>query len=107
MTEQPTTEQLIATFRDKPLDFVPGTKWAYSNSNYVLLGYIVQLASELSWGEFLQRNIFDPLHLVTTGGSSLPGASAQFAIGYSSWTRQADFGRAAFGPAAGSTTYVR
>lgn len=102
MTEQPTTEQLIATFRDKPLDFVPGTKWAYSNSNYVLLGHIVQLASGLSWGEFLQRNIFDPLHLVNTGASSLPGASAQFAIGYSSWTHEAVFDRSDFGEGDGS-----
>jgi CubicO group peptidase (beta-lactamase class C family) len=35
-------EQTIARFKDLPLDFQPGEKWSYSNSGYVVLGYIIE-----------------------------------------------------------------
>ena len=35
-------EEMLALFRDKPLDFGPGTQWEYSNTNYLLLGYIIE-----------------------------------------------------------------
>jgi CubicO group peptidase (beta-lactamase class C family) len=37
-----TPAELVARFRDKPLDFEPGTKFNYSNSGYVLLGYLIE-----------------------------------------------------------------
>ncbi len=33
---------MLAAFRDKPLDFPPGTCWNYSNSGHMLLGYIIR-----------------------------------------------------------------
>ena len=62
-----TTLQVIADFRDLPLDFTPGTTWKYSNSGYFLLGYIIEQVSGLSYEAFLQENIFTPLHLSDTG----------------------------------------
>lgn len=36
-----TPEELIETFRDRPLQFPPGTKWAYTNTEYYLLAYLI------------------------------------------------------------------
>ncbi len=65
---QPTTpEQLVARFRDKPLDFPPGEKWSYSNSGYALLGYLLEKISGQRYCDFLQQNIFTPLAMKDSG----------------------------------------
>ena len=60
-------EEIISWFKNKPLDFEPGAKYSYSNSNYNLLAYIVEKASGKSYGDFLEERIFSPLHLSHTG----------------------------------------
>ncbi len=47
----------------KPLDFTPGTEWQYSNTNYVILGLIVQKVSGEPLMQFIRENVLDPLHL--------------------------------------------
>jgi CubicO group peptidase (beta-lactamase class C family) len=49
--------------QQKTTKFVPGTKWAYSNSGYVVLGIIVEKASGKPFGEFLQQRLFAPLKM--------------------------------------------
>jgi len=61
------TTDLMADYRSKPLDYVPGEKYAYSNSGYHLLGLIVEKASGKGYAEFLQENIFTPLGMTQTG----------------------------------------
>ena len=65
-----TPEKLVERFRDKPLEFQPGEKWNYSNSGYVLLGYLIEKISGQSYSEFLQQNIFDPLGMKDSGYDS-------------------------------------
>src|SRR5271170_7480261 len=62
-----TPEKLVARFRDKPLDFQPGEKFSYSNSGYVLLGYLVEKVSGESYSKFVQENIFGPLGMKDSG----------------------------------------
>jgi len=50
----------------KELRFIPGTKWEYSNSGYVILAQIVERISGQTFSEFLQQNIFKPLNMNNT-----------------------------------------
>lgn len=56
-------KELIALFKDHPLDFEPGSDYKYSNSGYVLLGYIIEKLSKKTYGEYMQENIFKPLQM--------------------------------------------
>jgi D-alanyl-D-alanine carboxypeptidase len=59
---KPTSAQdIIAGWAGKPLDFEPGAKWQYSNTNYVMAGLIVERAAGIPLMDFLQRRIFGPL----------------------------------------------
>jgi len=75
--------ELVARFRDKPLDFEPGSKFNYSNSGYVLLGYLIEKVSGQSYGDFLQQNIFTPLGMADTGLDSNAAILPHRAQGYS------------------------
>ncbi len=70
-----TLPQIVSLFRDKPLDFEPGTNHRYSNSNYNLLALVVETVAGQSYGDFLRANIFEPLGLGSTlhdGEASMP-----------------------------------
>lgn len=58
---------LMATFKDKPLEFEPGQEWSYSNSGYIVLGAIVEAASGMSYEEFVESRIFDALGMENSG----------------------------------------
>lgn len=74
-------DELLATFKDRPLNFKPGTRFRYSNSGYVLLGFIIRRVSGEPYRVFLERNLFLPLGLRHTvyDGSRLGPARA---LGY-------------------------
>jgi CubicO group peptidase (beta-lactamase class C family) len=79
----PTTpEKLVARFRDKPLEFPPGEKWNYSNSGYVLLGYLIEKISGESYEKFVQENIFIPLGMKDSGYDSNSAIIPHRAAGY-------------------------
>jgi CubicO group peptidase (beta-lactamase class C family) len=81
----PTTpEKLVARFRDKPLEFQPGEKWNYSNSGYVLLGYLIEKISGQTYANFVQENIFVPLGMKDSGYDSNSALILRRASGYSS-----------------------
>ena len=63
---QPTTaQQILDQWARKPLDFDPGTKWQYSNTNFVIAGLIVEKVSGMSLPTFLQQKIFQPLSMTS------------------------------------------
>ena len=59
---QPTTvEKILDRWARIPLDFEPGTKWQYSNTNYTIAGVVVEKASGEPILRFLTEHIFQPL----------------------------------------------
>ena len=60
-----TAQEIMNTWGGKPLDFEPGTKWQYSNTNYVIAGAIVEKVAGMPLLDFLQRRIFGPLHMTS------------------------------------------
>jgi CubicO group peptidase (beta-lactamase class C family) len=80
-----TAEKTIGYFRDKPLDFAPGARMNYSNSGYVLLGYLVERVSGQAYADFLRDNIFKPLGMNDSGydvnAAVLPNRAAGYAPG--------------------------
>src|SRR5262245_37169386 len=79
----PTTpEKLVARFRDKPLEFEAGERMSYSNSGYVLLGYLIERISGQSYEKFVQENIFTPLGMKDSGYDSNSAVIARRAAGY-------------------------
>jgi CubicO group peptidase (beta-lactamase class C family) len=77
-----TPRHLIAVVTEKPLEFKPGTKWAYSNTGYVLLGMIIEKISGQSYADFLQNNVFKPLRMVNSGYDRTADILKERASGY-------------------------
>jgi CubicO group peptidase (beta-lactamase class C family) len=77
-----TPAEEVAWFRDKPLDFAPGEKWSYSNSGYVLLGYLIEKVAGESYEKFVRENIFTPLGMQDSGYDSNSAVTPHRAAGY-------------------------
>lgn len=61
-----THDEMLALFKDEPLEFEPGTKWSYCNSGYYLLGVVIEKVSGQKYEEFLAERIFRPLAMSDT-----------------------------------------
>lgn len=77
-----TRAQMLAAMRERPLDFEPpGSRFAYSNSNYYLLGVLIERASGTSYDAFLRERVLAPAGMTRTSTESAPN-EAGAAIGY-------------------------
>lgn len=62
-----TLDELITWFSDKPLEFIPGERFKYCNSGYVLLTKIIETISGQSYADYLQNHLFEPLGMADSG----------------------------------------
>jgi D-alanyl-D-alanine carboxypeptidase len=84
-----TPEQSIALVAGRPFEFAPGAAWAYSNTNYTMLGLIAERATSRTWADLVDSRFFQPLGLddtyVWTGAPEGPTVNgARLACGESS-----------------------
>lgn len=61
-----TPEELIDFFKYQPMDFKPGEEWRYNNSAYFILGYIIEVASGMSYEEYIDSAFFEPLEMTSS-----------------------------------------
>ena len=61
MLKPATAQQIMSGWAKIPLDFDPGTKWQYSNTNYLIAAVIVERVSGMPLFEFLQKRVFTKL----------------------------------------------
>ena len=80
---EPTPPQRIADrWARIPLDFEPGTKWEYSNTNYTIAGLIVEQASGKGLFEFLRERVFTPLRMTSVADADTGALGPADAGGY-------------------------
>lgn len=72
----------LGLIKNMPLDFNPGTKQEYSNTNYLLLGQIVAHVSGLSYSDYISKNIFAPTHMTHSAFLKDEDVLANMATGY-------------------------
>ncbi|NUR86858.1 MAG: beta-lactamase family protein [Nonomuraea sp.] len=74
--------EVLAKLESLPLQFEPGTQWAYSNTNYLLLGLVVEEVTGMALGEYLERSFFRPLRLRDTRQGYPALGERDVALGY-------------------------
>ena len=74
---------IVQTIASKPLAFAPGTNWEYSNTNFVLLGLVIQKITGESYTDFVMRHLVQPLHLSSMSYWDPLVVHRDAAIGYS------------------------
>src|SRR5215216_445255 len=88
MLQPVTAAKILDTWARKPLDFDPGTKWQYSNTNYVIAGVIIEKASGKPLLQFLNEKVFSPLGMTSVAnidekklGDTDPTGYLRYALG--------------------------
>ncbi|MCH9646623.1 MAG: beta-lactamase family protein [Deltaproteobacteria bacterium] len=59
-------KEMLAEWQDLPLEFDPGSRFAYSNSGYFMLGAIIEAVSGVDYATFVEKRIFEPLAMTSS-----------------------------------------
>lgn len=66
MSQEHAAERIARDARRRPLDFEPGSKFSYSNSAYILLGFIIERAAGMPYEQFLHERIMVPVGMMSS-----------------------------------------
>ena len=95
----PDWHDVVAWAEKRPLSFSPGAKSDYSNTNFLLLGEVIEAASGKTYADYLKENIFTPLGIAEMQLLSSP-PPASMALGYA-WKKKATVLAPALSPTSG------
>jgi D-alanyl-D-alanine carboxypeptidase len=84
MAKPEPSDTVIARYATRPLDFEPGSRWSYSNTNFLILGKAVEMASGKPISAFMKERIFTPVGMTRTSFDRTPNDS-NTATGYTSY----------------------
>jgi CubicO group peptidase (beta-lactamase class C family) len=73
---------MVTRLQQMPCSFAPGSRWEYSNTNYLLLGILIHRASGMSYAAFLRHKILEPAGVKSIFGEGDPPTGAIQAKGY-------------------------
>jgi CubicO group peptidase (beta-lactamase class C family) len=62
----PTRDEIKALIADRQAAFPPATRWKYSNLAYSIAGMVVEQVTGMSWADYLQQHIFQPLGMTAS-----------------------------------------
>ncbi|HEX3582327.1 MAG TPA: serine hydrolase domain-containing protein [Thermoanaerobaculia bacterium] len=82
MMNPATPDEVVTGWAKKPLDFEPGSKWQYSNTNYVIAGMIFERVAGMPLVDFLQQRVFGPLGMTSVYNTDLAALPATDAMRY-------------------------
>ncbi|MEM5565130.1 serine hydrolase [Polaribacter litorisediminis] len=74
--------ELIAYFKDEPLEFKPGERFKYSNAGYILLGRIIEIVSGQPYSDFIEQNIFDKIGMKNSSCGDMKQVIPNLTKGY-------------------------
>lgn len=77
-----TVQDFFPLFVDEPLQFTPGSEWRYSNSNFMVLGAIVEAVSGQNYFDYVRDHIYQPAGMVDTDAYELDRETPNLATGY-------------------------
>ncbi len=77
-----TIKEMADKIKNWDLEYIPGSKYAYSNTGYLLLAHIIESVANMSFSAFLLEHIFAPLQMCNSGSINDKAYTKNKAIGY-------------------------
>lgn len=75
-------KDFLPLFQDRSMKFEVGTRFSYNNAGYILLGLIVEAATQQSFADYVQENVFNKVGMSRSGYFELDALPSNTAQGY-------------------------
>ncbi len=75
-------DSVVAFFKNQPYEFTPGTRWAYNNSAFFLLGYIIEKLTGQSYSDYINKFLLSKADMQNSGLNNLDSILKNRASGY-------------------------